>query len=1293
MYAVTSASGQFHPQYLAATVPMMLASSGITYWNSLRQRRTYNQLVTERETSYQEALQERTKALEQQAAEQQQALRERDPSPLECLDRAYQRADSLWERSPGDADFLRVRLGLGQQRNPSNVRLAEAVRASDLDSDPLLAEGRALAARFAELPDVPICLSLAEATATGVQGSRQEVLALARSIVIQIAAHHSPDEVKIAGLLPRSELADWEWLRWLPHTWSDDRAQRYLAATRDGASQLLGGLEAVLRRRTANRDYSKDVPSPVFVFLVADESLVEGQSILQLLLSQDSVLGVSAIFVLENLPNRCQAIVDLRQAPAQLMLKAPTVSTTTFQLDQVDVGTTDRFARALAPIRPTRLAPTRAVLPDTAPLLPLLGADHVEDLDVFARWRTSDPTRSLAVSVGRQLGDARLTLDVHEAKDGPHGLVAGQTRWGKSAFLRTYIAALALAFHPHEVAFVLIDYKGGSLWLNLKELPHVVGTINDLEEHLARRALLALKGELRRREEIFTQFSVSTLGEYQRRHRNGTAPEPLPHLFVICDEFKELVVNQPEFAQEFITTASKGGSLGVHLILATQQPDGVVSDQIWANTRFRVCFHFDNPASSRAVLRRPEASSITVRGRGYLQVGDDERFELFQSGFADAANGPDDATDSGEIFEVLLDGRRVPLAPSATPRSAGAAPGGTTQVEALVRRVLDVTKQNGVASLPRFWQEPLSDKEILTDLLAAGAVGGWDGTGWRPGRSWLAPIVGKLDDPSRQWQGEFRLDFARSGNLGVYGGPQSGKSIFLQTIVVSLALTYPPTEVVVYLLDFGGQSLTALARLPHVGGVVVADEPERLSWFFRYILGELERRKRAFADAGVDGLRAYRQATREELPAIVIGLDNYAELAATYPDAEEQLARLAQEGSGFGIYVVVTSSTPRIRQRLKDTLAQSVAFHLVDPSDYVEAVGRTAGLEPADLSGRGLTKGTPPLEFQAALPVAREDTERAQELRQLVQSLNQAWNGPRPRAIPRVPDVVRLVDLLDEELTPGADDAEARVVPLGLDLQSLDPLVVDLRDGPYFLITGSIGSGKSTLLRAWLLGLARRYSAEQVELYLVDLRLASLRPLAILPRVQRVRGYVTTAERFAEVLASLEDELRSRAAAFQARRTASLRDVAVGGGNPENGASAVDGGERAVAYSRIVLAIDDFDAFNAAVDDDVKQRLGDLLSMGRELGFHVLLAGSSADLAAVTHETILRAMRRTPAGFVLGTSEYDDIQLLNLRLAGARAEGLLPPGQGYFGRRNRTFRIKAAVADELIGADSDMRSR
>lgn len=1281
MYAATSASGGFHPLYLAATVPMMLASSAISAWNSIARRRSYLRHIGKREETYRAAMPELTKTLEHQVADQRRVLREKDPSPLDCFERALGRAGSLWERSPGDADFLRVRVGVGPQPNQVNVRLSVPAHASDFDSDPLLAEGSALAAQFAALPDVPVCLPLVQAMVTGVQGPRLSVLPLARSIAMQIATHHSPDEVKIVGLFPQSEVAEWEWLRWLPHVWSDDRTQRYLASTRDGASQLLGSLEALLRKRAGNRDYDREPALPVFVFLVGEASLVEGQSILQLLLSQDPALGASSIFVLENLPNRCQVVVDIRQAPAQLLARAPTASTTSFQPDTVEAGAADRFARALAPIRLTRLAPTRSDLTDSAPLLPLLGADRVEDLDVVARWRTNDPARSLAVSVGRQLGDARLSLDVHELKHGPHGLVAGQTRWGKTAFLRSFIASLALSFHPHEVAFVLIDYKGGSLYRDLDLLPHVVGVIDNLQEHLARRALLALKGELRRRQELFRQFSIGTFSEYQGRQRAGTISEPLPHLFVICDEFKELMVNQPDFAQEFISTACVGGGLGVHLVLATQQPDGVVSDQIWSNTRFRICFHFDKPDSSSAVLRRRDASSITVRGRGYLQVGDDELFELFQSGFGDVAYRPGVADDSRDIFQVTLDGRRISLTPPATARRKGAPLDGTTQVQALVRHVRDVARQNGITPLPRFWQEPLPEHAIVSDLLAASSPGGWDGHGWQPSRSWLTPIVGVLDDPSHQWQGAFRLDFPRNGNLGVYGGPQSGKSIFLQTTVVSLALTHSPTDVVVYLLDLGGQSLTSLALLPHVGGIVVADEPERLSWFFRYILGELERRKKIFAEAGVGGLLAYRQAKGELLPAIVVGLDNYAGFAAAYPDAEDQLARLAQEGPGFGIYSIITATTPRIRQRVKDNLSQSIAFRLVDRADYGDAVGRTFGLEPADLPGRGLTKGNPPLEFQAALPIAGDETQRAQELRSLIKSLDQAWTGSRPRAVPRIPDVVRLSDLLEDDRSQGRDAPEARVVPLGLDLQTLDPLVVDLRDGPHFLITGTIGSGKTTLLRAWLFALARRYSADQARMYLVDLRLASLRPLAGLPHVQRVRGYITTTERFAEVLASLAEELRARASALQAQRTRNLSDRAFD--------------ERAfvAAYPSLILAIDDFDAFNAAVDDEAKQHLEDVLNLGRDLGFHLLLAGSSTDLANVMHESIIRAMRKSPAGFVLGTSEYEDIQVLNLRLSGTRNDVAVPPGQGYFGRRGKVSRLKVAVPDELFGAGVDPKSR
>jgi S-DNA-T family DNA segregation ATPase FtsK/SpoIIIE len=1271
IYAATAANGNFHPLYLLATVPMMLASTGVSAFNSLVKGRDYRRQVDNRVQSYRDVLPKVNQKIEEAVTEERRALLARDPGPAECFDVVRRRSESLWDRSPGDPDFLRIRVGLGRQPNRVAVRLAGATARSDFEADPLLAEARELVARHAEVPDVPICLPLGEALVAGIQGPGERAGAVARAAILHFATHHAPDEVKLVCLFSAADRERWEWVRWLPHCWSSDRNQRYLATTKDQASRLLESLEPIFQRRAReaeNRGGSDtDARLPIFVFLVADPSLLEGQPLVQQLLSRNPAFGLRSIFVGESLPNRCQVVVDVRSEPALLVTKTPTAASVACQPDQVTPAEAERFSRTLAPIRLSRFAPTESDLVTVAPLLGLLGAGAVDDLDPIARWQANDPAVSLAVPIGRQAGAARLVLDVHEAKDGPHGLVAGQTRWGKTAFLRTFIAALALAYHPHEVAFVLIDYKGGSLYRDLDALPHVVGVIDNLQEHLARRALLALKGELRRRQELFKRNGVGAFADYQRGQRAGTIAEPLPHLFVICDEFKELMANQPDFANEFISTACIGGGLGVHLVLATQQPDGVVSDQIWSNTRFRVCFHFDNPDSSSAVLRRRDASTITVRGRGYLQVGDDETFELFQSGYGDLPYAPGGADERPELFRVDLDGKRVAFGRPVVRTRNGSANERQTQIQAVVERVSTTVRENGIGPLRKFWYPPLPEEVSLVERHASRRAGGWDGQTWQPAEAWLAPVLGILDDPGRQWQGDFSLDLARNGNLGVYGGPQSGKTTFLQSLLLGLALAHPPSEVVFYVYDFGGQALTALAGLPHVGGVVTADETERFNWSLRYLLGELERRKRLFGAASVGNLLAYRQATGDPLPAIVLGVDNYLGFATAYPDAEDSLARLAQEGTGFGIYVVVTATTPRIRQRLKDNLPQSVSFTLVDRADYADAVGRTFGLEPADAPGRGLVKGTPPLEFQAARVGGADDVQRASALRDLVADLVRGWTGSRPRGVPRVPEVLRLADLIGvEEARIDRLPAGARAAPLGLDLQSLEPLVVDLRDGPYFLIAGTSGSGKSSLLQAWLLGLDQRYPGDLIRAYVMDLR-GSQRPVARLPAVQRVQGYVTSAERFGAVLTGLAEEIGARAQALvQWRTSRSSDDVA-------------DPRAFLASYPSLVLAIDDFDAFSGAVDDDAKYRLEELLNQGRDLGFHLLLAGASSDLVAVMHDGLVRAARRSPAGFILGTSDYEDVQLLNLRLPGSGYPPTLPPGEGFFARRGRAVRVKVVM--------------
>ncbi|MFO7171886.1 MAG: type VII secretion protein EssC [Bacillota bacterium] len=1259
-------TGQSAP-YALYSLPMMAIAALVQVGTYFYQKHRHQQALIAREQRYLALLQECRQELERQRVQQQHALREMNPTPGECLARAERRDPRLWERSSQDADCLSLRLGVGEV--PFAVTVKPPRSDPTADPDPLLRQAQELAAEFARVTGAPICLPLRELGVAGIVGPRPEVVKAARALTMQIATHHGPDEVQLVVLFPAAEAEEWLWLRWLPHVWSPDRRQRYLAMDPDGAEPILSGLYDLLARRRLEAvgqpgSSPRDTPLPLFVFLLADPRLAEGDPILPLLLREGPALGAHTIFLAERrelLPKECRGIAEVGPGAGNLILTAPSPGQIPFAPDEASREAAERLARALAPLRPHRMA-AAAEIPDRVTLLDVLDLRRVEELDVLARWRSATPHRSLAVPIGRRAGGELLVLDLHERGYGPHGLVAGATGSGKSELLQTLVASLAVHFHPHDLAFVMVDYKGGGMAGAFRDLPHVVGTLTNLDGGLARRALAALKAELRRRQRLLAEAGVDHIDKYIRARREGRPLPPLPHLVILVDEFAELKAEQPEFMRELVSAVRVGRSLGVHLILATQKPAGVVDEQIWSNTRFRICLRVERPQDSQEVLKSPLAATITGSGRAYFQVGNNERFELFQSGWAGAPYRPEAGDGEPEaaltIAEVALDGTRVPLWPAA--REAPAPESGETQLQALVAHLAAAARAAGIAPLPGPWLPPLPEAVPLDRL--GPREGGWDGQGWTPAGRWLEPVVGLMDWPEEQRQGPLRIPLGREGHLAVFGAPGMGKTTFLQTLVTSLALDHSPGELQVYLLDASGRGLSLLRGLPHVGAVVRGDETERLERLFRLLLGEMEARKARLAEAGAGTLAAYRQAGGE-LPAILLVVDDLPALASNYPEGEERLAVIAREGASLGLHLVVTAHTPSVlRSRIGNNITQAVTLRLADRMEYAGAVGRTDGLEPAPVPGRGLVKGKPPLEFQTALPVeGSTDWERAERMKALFQTLDRAWQGPRPRPVRTLPEVIPLSEVLPLEPEWSGEPELETAVPLGLEVDSLEPFRVDLREGPHFCISGPPESGKTSLLQAWVVALAHRLPPDWLHLWLVDLGEGSLEALQALPHV---REAVATAEELDAALQTLADLVQER------RR---------GGVPPASPAALGPGAVQPAVQPLVVVAVDDFQVCRDAISPATRDRWEQLLRRERGAGLHFLLAGSSTAFQQ-GYDGLGKAVRELQTGFALGSTEHSDLAPFNLRLPPAEAGRLLPPGLGYYVRRSRFRKVKVATA-------------
>lgn len=1260
MYLIGRGRGGSPWIYVGMSLPMVAISAGIHVVRMLTQRRQFERQVEERERRYQQILESIATQAQQAVAEQGRILTDLDPDPLICAERVAGRSSRLWERSPGEEDFLRIRLGFGSL--PAAVKVKAPRPPGAEEPDPLLLEALRIPEAFNRADGLPILLPLREAGVVGVVGPRAVVLDAVRSLLCHLAVHHAPDEAKVAAIFPSDEVGDWAWMRWLPHVWNSGKA-RLLAADGDGADRLAGDLYELLQRRKHRRSPmgsgEKVAFVPWYMVVLGDLSLVEKDPLLPLLLREGASLGAVTLVLAgrkEDLPKECRAIVQVNGTKGELILTSPALAEHPFTPDQFQPGKAEEMARSLAPIRLHQLAAS-AEIPSRVTLLDLLRLRRVEEVDALALWREAEPYRSLGVPLGMGPGGEPLLIDIHERGHGPHGLVAGATGSGKSELLQTLVAALAFHFHPHELALVLVDYKGGGMANAFAGLPHLVGTITNLGGNLTRRALAALKAELRRRQRLLGEAGVNQVDAYLKLRRRGQPLEPLPHLLMIVDEFAELKSDQPDFMRELVSAVRVGRSLGVHLILATQKPAGVVDEQIWSNARFRLCLRVERPEDSQEVLKSPDAAFITAAGRAYFQVGNNERFDLFQAGWGGAPYQPETEamTDWTEICEVGLDGTRYPLQPQSRAPVVGG--DGQAQLTVLLDHIRESAARAGIGPLAGPWLPPLPERVLLEDLCPSGE--GWDGAGsWRPASTWMEIPVGMIDDPDRQVQEPLCLGVGKEGHLMVYGAPGSGKTTFLQTLVIALARRYSPADCQIYVVDAGGRSLAGLGALPHVGAVVLGDESERVHRLMRLLMQELEGRKQLLGEAGVNTLGAYRQTGGSSLPAVLLVLDSYTTFAQSYPDLEEQLAQIAREGGSLGLHLALAASGPsQIRAKVASNITMAVALQLTDRSDYGMVVGRTGGLEPMPVSGRGLIKGAPPLEFQTALPVAGEaEWQRAQELRALCQAMDQAWSGPRPRPVRTLPDLVSLA----EAAGPACDDSGLPMAPVALEVESLDPFAVPMAEGPHFLVTGPAESGKTTLLQAWALGLAEGWSPDRLHLYLVDMGAGGLSALRRLPHVQAYAAASVQAESLVEALDK----------ALQERRT--LVEEARRGGQEPPGPSLL-----LSRFPALVVMMDDVEAFRDGASPAVRDRLEQMLRRDRGLGFHLVVAGLSSLLGQLSYEGMIKSLKEGQTGLVLGSTEHSDLQLLNIRIPGETGR-LLPAGLGFYARRGRWRRIKVA---------------
>lgn len=567
----------------------------------------------------------------------------------------------LWNRNAGHGDFLSHRLGIGNMPFQTQIHIPK--ERFSLINDSLAEKPAMIQQSYRELHDVPLCIDLKEHRMVGIVGGAKKkgAVDVMHSLVAQIAASDCYTDVKMAFLYDegRDDSADWEYMKWFPHVWSEDKKSRYIARNRVEARDVLYEITTVLRSRAENRSAMESregrLALPQFVLFLSDPEILEGELITKYITDRANQ-DITTVFLTdsyENLPNECGYIIQNDEGFRGMYdIEEDIEARKQIRFDYISNAQLEAMARNLANIQ-VHETQSGGDIPTSLSFFDMYGVRRLEELNVLDKWRKNRTYDSMKAVIGQKAGGSSWYLDIHEKYHGPHGLIAGTTGSGKSETLQTYILSLAVNFSPDDVGFFIIDYKGGGMANLFDGLPHMIGQISNLSGNQVKRAMVSIKSENKRRQRIFNEHGVNNINLYTRLYKNNEAKEPIPHMFIIIDEFAELKREEPDFMRELISVAQVGRSLGVHLILATQKPSGTVDDNIWSNSKFRLCLRVQDRQDSNDMLHRPDAAYITQAGRCYMQVGNDELFELFQSGFSGAEYDEENGGVKSNIAQML----------------------------------------------------------------------------------------------------------------------------------------------------------------------------------------------------------------------------------------------------------------------------------------------------------------------------------------------------------------------------------------------------------------------------------------------------------------------------------------------------------------------------------------------------------------------------------------------------------------------------------------------------------------
>lgn len=1101
---------------MSITATSMSIVFGITsYINDKKETNRKNKL---REEVYDKYLLDLRKNLNKLRKEQIESLQYHNPSLNEISKMTEFYSSRIYERNSNDDDFLNICIGKADM-SPS-YQMSFFNETIELEKDHLVEKAEKVFNEFDVVKDMPLSIDLKRAH-LGIVGEKKYVHEQLKLIFAQITFFQSYHDIEIILLSNEEYKEDFKWLSWYPHFKIKSINITGIIDTEGVRDQVLGNISKIIKeRKIKNEEERKEgVFLPHYIFVIDEPKLVINHSIMEYLQEKELNLGFSIIYTTHlkaNLPENIKSIFTIdNYEDGTLILNEGALVDRKIKLNHVVIDISF-LARRLACLEHIKGMSNK--IPESITFFEMYKVNNVKELNVKQRWDKNLAYKTLVVPLGVRGKDDYVYLNLHEKAHGPHGLIAGTTGSGKSEVIQSYILSLAVNFHPYEVGFLLIDYKGGGMAGLFKKLPHLLGTITNLDGSESMRAMASIKSELSRRQHIFSKYGVNHINQYSKLFRNGESDEPMPHLFLISDEFAELKKEQPEFMSELVSAARIGRSLGIHLILATQKPSGVVDDQIWSNSRFKLALKVQNQSDSNEVIKTPDAANITQPGRAYLQVGNNEIYELFQSAWSGATYENDD--DSEDVVDnrvyIINNLGQGELLNEDLSGGIDESKVTETELDVTINFMSDVFKNLNLKEVKKPWLPPLSNKIVSPHITFEDIKD----------VSKIAKLstdveLGVVDIPEKQLQEEYVIDFSKDGNCAIFSSTGFGKTTTLATIILTLAVKNSPENLQFFIIDFGNSALIPMQDLPHTRDYIKFDDSVKFFKFITLIENEIKRRKSLFGKKSVANFNMYNEVSDEKLPALFIIIDNYDVIKEFGLDTEDFIQKVTRDGSGIGIYTIITASRQgAVKYSIFNNFKNKIAHYLFEETEINSLIGRSAYKLP-DIPGRAMVKMDNPNIMQVYSAVNfEEDIEYTSGVIDVIERLNELYTGDKLEGIRMLPEVLTIQKL--KEFT--TEKNIKNKIPIGLDSENVISQFIELNGGVRLVIGGQ-QSGKTNLIKLIL------ELKGNIETYVFDSEYGDLYIYK-----DKVNQYITNAEEAKVFLNNMIDITNKRKTDFEEYR-------------------------------------------------------------------------------------------------------------------------------------------------------------